>query len=526
MIIQIPLRTLKIIIPIVGSAALIGVATVFFNRKKYQDNDQFLEAFDTDLDSNKLDCSKTLMEKGVNYLQMAMDCWVEALVMIEEKLDLDNEDDSVDGEKKIPLPDANLASMTHRLQYLLEKTKTLSNDCEIELEKNSKALQYIQEYLEKNRKSQARRTEIRERIKQLTTIKDDLSIKPVVPLGPATHQEKDMNKLIMEMKPKKSRSMASRGPLSFKSRSSYSVAGSHFSDVIPDDIRDDDSFYSTTCEFNLDVDQVNQNIQIDNSKSNDRAFYEEGMKEVLLGQVHVRKKQRWKLLKCESEIDYNVKLYCIRNAFELLFDMNIDLKKTIEERSRRLLVYVMKQARGNAESFINKFTEIIEYTNRHSNLPIITEELSSRNVMEICFFDIVFDFVLLDAFEDLSSPPSSLETVMNNNWLGESFKRNTIFTIVWSALKTKRCRLRYSESFMSHFYDVSEHISPALAWGFLGNDKKLKDKCNLFRDEIMRLLCRIFNAEETSYTDVESLSESISTHLNNSFDYIEENFEL
>lgn len=38
------------------------------------------------------------------------------------------------------------------------------------------------------------------------------------------------------------------------------------------------------------------------------------------------------------------------------------------------------------------------------------------------FFDIVLDFILMDAFEDLESPPSSVVAVLRNRWLSDSFK--------------------------------------------------------------------------------------------------------
>ena len=38
------------------------------------------------------------------------------------------------------------------------------------------------------------------------------------------------------------------------------------------------------------------------------------------------------------------------------------------------------------------------------------------------FFDIVLDFILMDAFEDPENPPSSVLAVLRNRWLSDSFK--------------------------------------------------------------------------------------------------------
>ena len=39
------------------------------------------------------------------------------------------------------------------------------------------------------------------------------------------------------------------------------------------------------------------------------------------------------------------------------------------------------------------------------------------------FYDIVLDFILMDAFDDLDNPPLSVKTVINNRWLSNSFKQ-------------------------------------------------------------------------------------------------------
>jgi hypothetical protein len=52
---------------------------------------------------------------------------------------------------------------------------------------------------------------------------------------------------------------------------------------------------------------------------------------------------------------------------------------------------------------------------------------------------------------------------------------------VWSVLKAKRRMLKFPDGFMSHFYAISEQMSPLMAWGFLGPDENLKDTCQFFK---------------------------------------------
>lgn len=44
-------------------------------------------------------------------------------------------------------------------------------------------------------------------------------------------------------------------------------------------------------------------------------------------------------------------------------------------------------------------------------------------------FDIALDFMLLDAFDDLSSPPSALLSVIQNNWISDSIKQSVSFSL-------------------------------------------------------------------------------------------------
>ena len=51
-------------------------------------------------------------------------------------------------------------------------------------------------------------------------------------------------------------------------------------------------------------------------------------------------------------------------------------------------------------------------------------ELTARGVKAMTFYDIVLDYILMDAFEDLDSPPSSVLAVVQNRWLSNGFKES------------------------------------------------------------------------------------------------------
>ena len=43
-------------------------------------------------------------------------------------------------------------------------------------------------------------------------------------------------------------------------------------------------------------------------------------------------------------------------------------------------------------------------------------------LIDLSFYDVVLDFVLLDAFDDLATPPYSVATAVQNRWLSARIK--------------------------------------------------------------------------------------------------------
>ena len=50
------------------------------------------------------------------------------------------------------------------------------------------------------------------------------------------------------------------------------------------------------------------------------------------------------------------------------------------------------------------------------------------------FYDVVLDFIMMDAFDDLENPPSSVIAVVNNRWLSNGFKETVSSSVIsWSS---------------------------------------------------------------------------------------------
>lgn len=45
-------------------------------------------------------------------------------------------------------------------------------------------------------------------------------------------------------------------------------------------------------------------------------------------------------------------------------------------------------------------------------------------VVDVSFYDIALDFILLDSFDDIVNPPAAITAVMQNRWLTNSMKQS------------------------------------------------------------------------------------------------------
>ncbi|XP_065709896.1 mitoguardin 2 isoform X2 [Patagioenas fasciata] len=237
------------------------------------------------------------------------------------------------------------------------------------------------------------------------------------------------------------------------------------------------------------------------------AAYEEALQLVKEGKVTCRT-LRTELLGCYSDQDFLAKLHCVRQAFqELLEDESNQL--FFGEVGKQMVIGLMTKAQKNPKAFLESYEEMLRYALKQETWPTTQQELEGRGVVCMSFFDIVLDFILMDAFEDLENPPSSVLAVLRNRWLSDSFKETALATACWSVLKAKRRLLMVPDGFISHFYSVSEHVSPVLAFGFLGPKQQLSEVCSFFKHQIVQYLKDMFDLDNVRYTTVQSLAEDI-----------------
>ncbi|XP_069775597.1 mitoguardin 2 isoform X2 [Narcine bancroftii] len=237
------------------------------------------------------------------------------------------------------------------------------------------------------------------------------------------------------------------------------------------------------------------------------ALYEEAMRIVQDDGVSCRS-FRTELLECFNDEDFLAKLHCVRQAFEILLQDG-ENRLYFSEIGKQMITGLMSTAGKNVNRFHETYKKMLHYAGREDTWETTERELEGRGVVCMNFFDIVLDFILMDAFEDLENPPSSVVAVLRNRWLSDSFKETALATACWSVLKAKRRLLQVPDGFIAHFYSISEHVSPVLAWGFLGPKQHLCEVCTVFKQQILQYLKDMFDVDKMRYTTVNLLADDI-----------------
>ncbi|XP_012262626.2 mitoguardin isoform X2 [Athalia rosae] len=214
------------------------------------------------------------------------------------------------------------------------------------------------------------------------------------------------------------------------------------------------------------------------------------------------------LVKCGSDVEYLAKVHCLRQAFSKLFSWPA-AASWMADMGRQLISDLIIYADRDPKEYLTHYEAMLEFLQDPSKRVIMQEELTGRNVKCINFYDVLIDFILLDAFDEVEKPPSSIKAILQNRWISASFRETAIGTAVWSVLMGKRQMLKYNKGFLAHFYSISEQISPVLVWGFLGPEGSLRSTCSYFREQVVEFLVDIFNFFKVRYTTVDELAEDI-----------------
>lgn len=206
------------------------------------------------------------------------------------------------------------------------------------------------------------------------------------------------------------------------------------------------------------------------------------------------RKDRHQICGCKDLPDFLTKVHILRISWDnLLRKLGPELAEFLESSGKFILTGTMRVADKLPEPMITAYNNFINYSSTTDPIEQLSE-VKHRKVQMYNFFDIVLDYIILDAFSDLSDPPQSIKTVMNNRWLGERFKETSLTTCVWSIIKAKKGRVAVKNGFLYHYYSLWENVSPILCWGFMGpKSNKLSILCENLHKNLLGMIQDMFS---------------------------------
>ena len=171
------------------------------------------------------------------------------------------------------------------------------------------------------------------------------------------------------------------------------------------------------------------------------------------------------------------------------------LKPYLISCGRYLLSGIIKANNHSPSMMLKAYEKFIFYSQTTDGDKQL-EEVKHRGVAMFNVYDMVLDYMILDAFNDLESPPSAVAAILQNRWLGDSFKEQGLTTAVWSIIKAKKGRIKVKEGFYHHYYSLWENVSPVMGWGFLGPQHTLLAKvCQEAKLQIQGMVRDFFSFE-------------------------------
>ncbi|KII62868.1 hypothetical protein RF11_12229 [Thelohanellus kitauei] len=213
---------------------------------------------------------------------------------------------------------------------------------------------------------------------------------------------------------------------------------------------------------------------------------------------------------CVNDIDYKIKLHALRAAFDSaiedagLVDWAIT---TIED----ILVLLITMDERDPSDFMTHFRELVRFCRIEENIPIIHREMFNKGLTNFSFFDVIFDYCILESLDELESPSSTIKSILGSRFLPYYMKRKSLEAGIYQQMSSKKAKVEI-ESFMHRFYNVVECVSCTFACGLFCTSG---DELQNFTRDCFSTLKSNFRSRESLTTDVIRHFRGRLTHIHN-----------
>ena len=163
----------------------------------------------------------------------------------------------------------------------------------------------------------------------------------------------------------------------------------------------------------------------------------------------------------------------------------------------------------DVDGFEKAYDELLSYCSVPEHIDQVKEELITRGVPHFGFYDVVLDFILMDALDELDETPQSVHTALASTWLPESLKKNALSAAISTAIRAKRARMKFGDGFMSRYYALSDFLSLPLAWAILGPASPLQDKLANFQKLVAQYMRECFSSEFVNFNSESAITRTL-----------------
>ncbi|KAF1741322.1 hypothetical protein MXB_210, partial [Myxobolus squamalis] len=118
-----------------------------------------------------------------------------------------------------------------------------------------------------------------------------------------------------------------------------------------------------------------------------------------------------KQLVCVNDIDFKIKVHALRKSFEIVF-AEISTVEWFTNSLENILKCLIVIGDRHADSFEISFKKFMAFCQNPETRESILQELEKRGLNLFTFYDIVFDFCILESLDELDSPPAAIKAVL------------------------------------------------------------------------------------------------------------------